>query len=247
MKVKVILSTFNRPDLLPIQVKTIQKYLKNDYEIIVIHDSRDNNFVEDFEEICESLNLDFYHHDSEYGKSPSQYHGESIQWAYDTIVKYECENDLTLILDHDMFLIDELDLLEYFGDNDIAGCHQNRGSVEYVWPGLVMFKYQSIKDIEFDFLPGSHGGQLLDTGGGTCYILQTEGIKYKSTGCEYPDSYAGIDLLDEDVNLGFGFELHLNDKFLHFRNACGWHNNLKKVANDGNKKKVLESILKDFL
>ena len=247
MKVKVILSTFNRPDLLPIQIRSIQKHLKNEYEIIVVHDSRDNNFVEEFVEICESFNLDFHHHDSVQGKSPSQYHGESIQWAYDTIIKYECVDDLTLILDHDMFLIDDIDLVEYIGDYDIAGCHQNRGSVEYVWPGLVMFNYQAIKDIEFDFLPGVHNGQVLDTGGGTCYIVESEGIRYKATGCEYPDSYDGIDLLDEEVNLGFGFELHLDGKFLHFRNACGWHNNLKKVVNDANKKKVLESILKDFL
>lgn len=247
MKVKVILSAFNRPDLLPIQVKSIQKYLKNDHEIIVVHDSRDNQYVDEFEQVCETLGVSFNHHDSVSGKTPSQYHGESIQWAYDTIIKYECVDDLTLILDHDMFLIDELDLVEYMGDNDIAGCEQHRGTVQYVWPGLAMFKYQSIKDIEFDFLPGVYGGQVLDTGGGTCYILETEGIKYKATGCEYPDSYAGIDLLDEEVNLGFGFELHLDGKFLHFRNACGWHNGLKKVANDGNKKKVLEAILKDFL
>jgi glycosyltransferase involved in cell wall biosynthesis len=247
MKVKVILSAFNRPDLLPIQIGSIRKYLKNKNEIIVVHDSRNDEYVDDFAEVCDTLGVSFYHHDSISGKSPSQYHGESIQWAYDTIVKYECIDDITLILDHDMFLIEELDLIEYLGDYDIAGCHQHRGSVEYVWPGLVMFKYQSIKDIEFDFLPGMYGGQVLDTGGGTCYILQTEGIKYKPTGCEYPDSYDGIDLLDEEVNLGFGFELHLGGKFLHFRNACGWHNNLKKVANDDNKKKVLESILKDFL
>lgn len=247
MKVKVILSTFNRPDLLPIQVGSIRKYLKNENEIIVVHDSRNNEYVDDFVEVCDTLEISFYHHDSISGKSPSQYHGESIQWAYDTIVKYDCIDDLTLILDHDMFLIDDLDIIEYISDNDIAGCNQHRGCVEYVWPGLIMFKYQSIKDIEFDFLPGVHMGQVLDTGGGTCYILQDKDIKYKPTGCEYPDSYDGIDLMDEDVNLGFGFELHLDGKFLHFRNACGWHNGLKKVANDDNKKKVLESILKDFL
>jgi glycosyltransferase involved in cell wall biosynthesis len=247
MKVKVILSTFNRVDLLPIQIKSIQKYLKNDYEIIVIHDSRDNEFVTEFEEICYNNQIKFYHHNSVFGKNPSQYHGEAIQWAYDNIVKEFCADDLTLILDHDMFLIDDIDLLEYIGDNDISGCHQSRGLVEYIWPGLIMFKYQSIKDIKFDFLPGSYGGEVLDTGGGTYSILKTKGVKYKSTGCEYPDTYGGLDLLDERNNLGFGFELHLEGKFLHYRNACGWHNNLKKPLEDNNKKKVLETILKDFM
>jgi len=247
MKVKVILSTFNRSDLLPIQIKSIQKHLKNDYEIIVIHDSRNNEFVSEFKEICDEHHLKLYHHDSVVGKTPSLYHGETIQWAYDNIVKQSCTYDLTLILDHDMFLIDDINLVEYIGDNDISGCHQTRGPVEYIWSGLVMFKYQSIKDIKFDFLPGVCDGELLDTGGGTHSILKTKGIKYKPTGCEYPDTYKDLDLLDEKINLGFGFELHLDGKFLHYRNACGWHNNLKKPSGDDNKKKVLHTILKDFI
>lgn len=247
MKVKVILSAFNRVDLLPIQVKSIQKYLKNDFEIIVVHDSRDQEFVEEFQSICKSLNIKFYHHDSVFGKNPSQYHGESIQWAYETIIKTDCVNDLVLIIDHDMFLIDDVDLVEYLGDYDISGCHQVRGSVEYIWSGLIMFKPQSIKDIEFDFLPGIYYGEVLDTGGGTCSILKTESIKYKPTSCEYPDTYNDLNLLDENINLGFGFELHLDNKLLHYRNASGWHNNFKKVVNDENKKKVLQTILKDFI
>lgn len=247
MKVKVILSTFNRPDFLPIQIKLIQKFLQNDHEIIVIHDSRNNEYVSEFEKICNDLEVKFYHHESSPGKNSSQYHGEAIQWAYDNIINKECINDLTLILDHDMFLIEKFDVIEFFGENDIAGRYQNRGSVEYVWPGLIMFKYTSIKDISFNFYPGQYFGELLDTGGGTCHILRTEGIKYKQTNCEYPDVYDGINLLDVNINLGFGFELHLDGKFLHFRNACGWHNNMQKDPNDSNKKKVLEHILKDFV
>lgn len=247
MKVKVFLFVFNRDDLLPVQIKLIQKYLKNDHEIIIIHDSRNNEYLDQFENICKEFNLPLYHNNSVSGKTPSQYHGEVIQWAYDTIIKDECTNDLVFILDHDMFLIDDLDLIEYVGENDIIGCQQHRSKVEYIWPGLVAFKYQSIKDIEFDFLPGVYDGQLLDTGGGTCSILQTKDIKYKPTTTEYPDTYDGMDLLDEKINLGFGFELHLDSKFLHFRNACGWHNNMNKDPKDENKKKVLESILKNFL
>lgn len=246
MKVKVILSTFNRPDLLDIQTKSIKKFLKNDHEIIVIHDSRDNEYVEKFEKICESLNLKFYHHTSFPGKNPSQYHGEVIQWAYDNIIAKEFQDDLVLILDHDMFLIGELDILDFFGKNDIAGRHQNRGTVEYVWPGLIMFKYNSIKHIDFNFYPGSYFGEILDTGGGTCYLLKNNKIKYKQTDCEYPDSYDGIDLLDNNINLGYGFELHLNKKFLHFRNACGWHNNMQIDPNDNNKKKVLHHFLRNI-
>lgn len=247
MKVKVILSTFNRPDFLSYQIKCIQKYLINDHEIIVFHDSRDYEYVDEFQKICEIHDILFYHHTSDYGKNPSVYHGESIQSAYDTVIKNECIDDLILILDHDMFLLEELDLVEYCEGFDICGTYQRRGSVEYVWPGLVAFKYQSIKDIDFNFLPGRYFGETLDTGGGTCYILRSENIKYKPIDSEYVYTYHDNDLSDEEINLGFEFELHLKGKFLHYRNACGWHNNMKKVFNDDNKKNVLESILKDFI
>jgi hypothetical protein len=40
-------------------------------------------------------------------------------------------------------------------------------------------------------------------------------------------------------------ELHLDGKFLHFRNACNWHNGLKVV--DTEKTLVLHTILEDFI
>jgi glycosyltransferase involved in cell wall biosynthesis len=247
MELIVILSAFNRPDLLPIQVESIQKNLKNNHKIIVSHDSRNYDYVKEFEDICNNLQIKFYHHDSTPGKDASRYHGEAIQWAYDNIIKTEYTDDLILILDHDMFMINELDLIEYFGDNDVLGRPQSRGTVEYVWLGLMMFKYQSVKDINFNFYPGFYFGELLDTGGGTSYILNDKNIKYKPTSVEYPSSYKGINLLDEKINLGYGFEFHLDRSFLHFRNACGWHNNMTVVPNDNDKKEVLEYILSNMV
>jgi glycosyltransferase involved in cell wall biosynthesis len=245
-KVKIVLSTFNRSDLLPIQIECIQKRFKNNYEIIVLHDSRNNEYVSEFETICRDLNISFYHHDSIPGKNPSQYHGEAIQWIYDTVIKNDSECDLFLILDHDMFLIRDFDLIEHMGDYHICGNYQSRGLVSYIWPGLIMFRNSKIKNHNFNFLPGVYHGELLDTGGGTHLLINSLDIKYKQTSYCYPDTYNDIDLLDPNVNLGYGFELHLNDKFLHFRNACGWHNNMQKDPNDDNKKRVLEYILKDY-
>lgn len=244
MKVKIVLSTFNRPDLLSLQIRLIHKYLKNDHDIIVLHDSRDNQYVDDFLKICDLFNVPFYHHDSISGKTPSQYHGESVQWIYDTLINKEFSDNLVLILDHDMFLIDNLDLVEYIGDSDIVGCHQQRGSVEYIWPGLVMFRSSSVENIEFDFLPTIYNGQSLDTGGGTYKILESDNIKYKPIDCVYPDTYMDINL--QDVDDGYGFELYLDQSFLHFRNASSWHNNYTLFENS-KKNEVLNLILDSFL
>lgn len=245
MKVKILVFTFNRPELLEKQVKCLYKNLKCEYEILVVHDSRQNEYVNQFSEICSKLNLEFHHHDSIEGNSPSGYHSESIQWAYDNLVKINFQDNIVVFLDHDMFLINELDVEEYLNDCDIAGCEQSRGSVKYVWPGLCLFKAKSIFPIKFDFYPCNFFGQTLDTGGGTCEILRTEGIKFKDTGVLYPSAYDEIDLTEDSAHLGYPFELHMDRKFLHFRNASSWHNNM--IADDDTKINVLNNILKDFI
>ena len=48
MKFKIFIFTFNRPDLLTLQIKCLRKFAKNLNEIYVIHDSRNNEFVDEF-------------------------------------------------------------------------------------------------------------------------------------------------------------------------------------------------------
>lgn len=242
MKIKILIFTFNRPDILSKQINSLKKYLKNEHEIIIVHDSRDNEFVHEFEELCSSLNLQYYHHPSFVGKTPSEYHSESIQWAYDNLIS---EDDVIFLLDHDMFLIEELNIVDYLKDYDIVGCKQNRKNINYIWPGLMIFKYKSIKDIIFNFHPCSVSGQFLDTGGGTYKILESKNIRFKDSQVCYPDSYNDINLLDESVHQGYPFELHLDNKFLHSRNACSWHNGMN--ISDASKLKTLNTILKNFI
>ena len=59
------------------------------------------------------------------------------------------------------------------------------------------------------------------------------------------DDYQGINLRDpSNSNGGYEMELHADQKFLHFRNVCNWHNGMKVV--DNHKTSILHSILKDL-
>lgn len=245
MTVKVFSFVFNRPDLLQYQIDCLNTYLKDDHEIFAIHDSRDDQFVEQFQKICSENGVRYYHNISSPGLSPSQYHSSSVQWAYENIILAECKDDYVLILDHDIFLIDELDVSEYMKDIDAAGCLQTRGDVQYLWTGLTLLNMKTVASVEFDMLCGFYHGQSLDTGGGTCNLLRSENVKYKDTGVEYPDEYGGINLKDPSVSNGFDFELHMGGRFLHFRNASSWHNGMN--VNDSHKTSVLHSILSDFI
>ena len=84
---------------------------------------------------------------------------------------------------------------------------------------------------------------LLDSCGGTYTLTDNPRIRYFSTDIEYPDEYDGVDL--KEVDEGYGFELHLNQKFLHFRNACGWHKGFD-VSKVSVKKNTLNVMLENL-
>lgn len=241
MKTQIFSFVFNRPDLLQKQIDCFEKFFDGDYEINVVCDYRDKKYLKKFETICSDNNVKFYSHKSNSNTSPSGYHGGTITWAYNEIMLKEYPNDYVLIVDHDMFLIDNFNVVDHMKGYDVSGCHQRRGKVEYVWPGLTILDMSKVKDIEFDFYPCVADGEMLDTGGGTHTLLKK--VSFKPSEVEYPESFGAIDL--STVDDGYGFELHLDQTFLHSRNASNWHNNY--ILSDKQKTYVLEQILKDFL
>lgn len=245
MKNKVFCFTFNRPDILQYQITSLKKFMVGDYEINIVYDTRNSEHYEEFKKICDDNNVNFYHHVSKPGQSPSFYNAQAIKWAYDNIILSDKEDSIIILLDHDMFLIDEFDAREEMSTYDVMGCLQTRGNIKYIWPGLCMFRKSSVEKIDFDFYPQTIDGQMLDTGGGTYKILSDKNIKFLDTGVDYPEEYKGIDLKDENVTGGFGYELHFDNKFLHFRNACNWHNNYS--VDDEKKTNLLFQMLSDIL
>ena len=52
MLVKIYAMVFNRPDLLQQQIDCFNKYLQDDFEFNVVYDTRDDEYLEQFKEIC---------------------------------------------------------------------------------------------------------------------------------------------------------------------------------------------------
>lgn len=246
MKVKVFTFVFNRPDILQYQIDCFKNYLKDDYEFNVVYDTRDSEFLEQFQDICDRNGVTLHHHISQPGNTPSFYNSDAIQWTYNNVIIKDEKDCFVVILDHDNFLIESFSINDFMKKCDLAGCVQTRGSVEYVWQRLIFFRKSSIAQENFDFYPQEVEGQLLDSCGGTYKLIRNPKIRFIPTSVEYPDNYGSIDLKDSSSsNGGYEMELHLDGKFLHFRNACNWHNGLKVV--DTQKTLVLHTILKDFI
>lgn len=247
MKIKTFLFTFNRPDILELQISCLKQYLKDDFDIFVVNDSRDEKYLNEFLNICFENNIEMLIHQSYSGKTPSQYHADTVEWVFNECLDDRCENDdIVLFLDHDMFLIEEIKLETYFDNYDVIGLLQTRENIKYVWPGIMAFVYSKLKNFDFNFQPQVVNGQHLDTGGGTYKILQDESIRFYNTKVSYPSTYKDCDLTKHENNNGYGYELHLDDTILHFRNASSWHNNFI-VNNSDNKNILLKQILGDFL
>ena len=244
MKTKIFSFAFNRPDILQYQITSLRKFIIGDYDINIVYDTRDNQYYDQFKKICDDNDVNFYHHVSQPGGAPSFYNAHAIKWVYDTVISKE-DDCIVMLLDHDMFLIDKFDVQNEISVYDIVGCLQSREHVKYVWPGLCIFKKSSVQDIEFDFYPQTVDGQMLDTGGGTYKLLADKNIKFLDTGVDYPEEYKGIDLKDEKVTGGYGYELHFDNKFLHFRNASNWHTQYQ--VGDEQKTDLLFQILSDIL
>jgi hypothetical protein len=245
LKTHIFTFVFNRPDLLQYQIDSLKKFIECDYDISVAYDTRNNEYYDEFKKISEDNLVNFYSYKSEPGQTSSFYHSKIIKSVYDDIiVKYDHDCNV-MFLDHDMFLIDDLNVSEEMSIYDILGCLQTREHVRYIWPGMMIFKKSSIENKQFDFYPQTVDGQVLDTGGGTYKLLLDKNIKYLDTEVEYPDDYKGINLKDENVTNGFNYELHFNGKFLHYRNACSWHNSY--VISDNEKTNLLKKILSDIL
>lgn len=246
MKVKVFTFVFNRPDILQYQIDCFKNYLQDDFEFHVVYDTRDNQFLEQFQEICNRNDIALHHHISQPGNTPSFYNSDAIQWTYNNVILKDEEDCFVVILDHDNFLIESFSVNDFMEESDLAGCVQTRGSVEYVWQGLIFFRKSAVEQEDFDFYPQAVEGQMLDSCGGTYKLVRSPNIRFTPTDVQYPDNYRDINLKDPSVsNGGYEMELHLDGKFLHFRNACNWHNGLKVV--DNHKTTVLHTILGDFI
>lgn len=275
MTTQIFTSVVNRPDFVETQYRLFKTFLKDeDWQFNVVDDSMEESITEEFKSVCNIYGIKYYRKPQDPNKkldnplAGAKHATETIQWTYDTIIKIKHEQDMVLFCDSDMFLLDEFSIQDYIKDEVIAGSLQIRGSVEYIWNGIMFFNMSEITNIDpnLNFSDGEVDGNLTDIGGHLHYWFLKNNIKFKNVNeggttpddCpEYPEEYNGISLVfgnNDDMwtkpEGGFSFELHLDNKFLHYRAGTNWHTQSSwKTKEDPIKKKaeVFNQIIKDFI
>jgi hypothetical protein len=251
---KVVTAVVNNPVFIEIQYYTLQKYMKCNYEFIVFNDAKpfhdysndgDINIKHSIEELCEKLNIQCIN-------IPNQHHIKQQEASIRTadsmnfILEYQKRNpDKYLLLDSDMFLVDQFDLSDY--ENYRCGVVlQSRfdNKINYFWNGLYYFdinKMNNLQLLNWNCKPGCDTGGMMEQWLQTQEIEDNNSLNDKSninyikhlSSLSYDESEMPENLKDNaklihfmqtdprNQNGKFYCEIYDN-KFLHYRAGGNW-------------------------
>lgn len=166
---KIVTAVVNNPIFIEIQFLTLKKYCKGEYEFIVFNDAKDYKDITNLGDThmkkkirkkCKQLNIKCIDIDNAHHKtmnSISARHCETMNIIYKFIKK---EKDIYLVLDSDMFLIDNFDIKDY--ENFMCACViQERPNLKYFWANYFLLNTNIIQceDIlDFGIAPGGDSG-----------------------------------------------------------------------------------------
>jgi len=188
---KVITNVVNSPIFIELQLKSLKKFLKNDFEFIVFNDAKefpdytnggDITIKDKIIEKCKELGIKCYSQENQhhlYNESGSYRHSQVLT----KILEYQLKNpDKYLLLDSDIFLIDYLDINKWANYKSAIVLQQrDNNSISYMWPGLCymdMTQANYLDKMNWNLTPTT------DTGGSTQIWLKTqleEGEKFPTT------------------------------------------------------------------
>ena len=160
---KIVTAVVNNPIFIEIQYYTLKKYMKCDYEFIVFNDAKDFcdftnggdiTIKTTIENICKQLNvqcinINNQHHANKTNRwcqEPSHRTADSMN----VILEYQKQHpDYYLLLDSDMFLIDDYNIDDY-KKYDCSIVLQHRKDIDqitdiyYIWNGLYYFNIHKL-------------------------------------------------------------------------------------------------------
>ena len=235
---KVVTAVVNNPVFIEIQNATLKKYLKGEYEFIVFNDAKDfpdytnGNDIKikkEIEEVCKKEGIKCINIPNE-GHKRNSCAATRCADSMNYILGYQKKNpDKYLLLDSDMFLIDELDINKYINyDNAVVLQSRNNNSISYIWNGIYYFDMLNMKNIELLNWNCCRG---CDVGG-----MMQEWLK-KQLGKKIPNTDE-IRWTNNNYNI---------DKFYFLKplSSCSWDKS-ELPENLKNRKKLIEFLENDI-
>ncbi len=209
-KIGIVIITYNVPSLITKQIELIRKYCKDEYEIVVVDNSNNEDAIKAIKYYCEQAGVERIKIKSS-DSSGSESNVFACNLAY---MLLKDRYDYFFYLDHDTFPLRDFSILEELGDNIIRGVPQVK-SKEYYMQTTLMWDNKEIDHLLIDFSASNELG--LDSGGMLYKIVE----KYGDRCGVFNEGYHQNPYFRKGF---YNFYACLNDEmFMHFINASEWN------------------------
>jgi hypothetical protein len=150
---------FNRPDFVHLQSRTLKRFLKDDFEFIVVNNANTQESFEAISTACKkesvrevgiSRNIDC----NAARAYPGYHHSIAMNEIMATEIK--AHNDICVILDGDAFLLADYSFSERMCNSSLLGALQHRKDRYWLTPVVLGFKPFELPDFDQINLIGSH-------------------------------------------------------------------------------------------
>jgi hypothetical protein len=252
-KVKIYTWSDKAPEFIYRQYETIKKFVKDeDIEFIVFNNTPATILDRQtkIKKICKELGVKCLDVRFRTFVSGASYiTGWGILWAYHRFFRWD-KDTIHVVLDSDMFFVNDFNFNEYLGENDICAIHQKREHIEHLWNGFLFFRGASLPDKNhLDFRLGTVEGVRTDTGGNTYYWMKRNpDLKIKYMLHTDRADVAGTKILPKKIRAEYKSEYRfqfIENSVLHYRAGSNWDKKSKDFID--NKKEYLNSFLDEVI
>jgi hypothetical protein len=132
----VLIIFFNNTDFLLKQKEHLDRFMKDEFKLIVIDNSSDPAAANGMRHHAGELGVEYVRTIAG-SKNGSDSHAFALCFAYQ---KYVSQFEQIMVLDHDAFLVKPFSVNETLSIKPLAGLGQIRNGEKYFWAGLFLFK-----------------------------------------------------------------------------------------------------------
>lgn len=175
--VKIYSIHYIKPEFISLQYLYLKKHCVDDYELIVINNGINDDVKEEINVLCVTLGVSciIVEKRNDVEEYCSQSHCVAIEYALQSYIKTDSKDNLTVIMDSDVFPFKTFSFYEILNGKKIGGIYQQRNEHEYLSAIFTLF-LNSIDLSNFSFYNG-----IGDTGSGTDILIEenpTEFVKH---------------------------------------------------------------------
>ena len=158
----LLIVAFEQPKVLSWALKACTKHLHG-WQPLVFDNSRNTKLRGEIAQVCEDFDVPYLELPYNFSRHPNRSHGMAMTWIYHHIVRF-LEPNYFGFLDHDMVLMQEIDLIKKLNNQSCYGLKKGMLPPYWnLWAGYCFYDFKEVNSLPLNYLYDFSSG--LDTGG----------------------------------------------------------------------------------